>query len=184
MADDLNPTSGNPALAAGLGIGANFLGNAGSSLAQGRALREEAKVKEQNARLLDEAAIDARQRGFNRSDEINREVVRKIGEQTAALAANGILVGEGSALDLVTETAGLGAVDALTALQNAEQEARQFVLEAEANRIESEAKRDSASSTEIFGVIGAGASALGQAAAVKRRQDNLKVPDKKKEEDK
>lgn len=180
MAEDLVNTISNPAVKGGVGIATQFLGGVSSSLGKGNALTAEAEIKQQNAQLLREAAIDAEQRGLNASDEIKRQTAQTIGSQEAALAANGIIIGQDSALDLVTETAGVGAVDAFTAIENARREARQLNLEAQIEETEARAKRRAASSTKTTGILGSAVTALGQASDLADRLKKLKKPSKEK----
>lgn len=72
------------------------------------------------------AAEDARQRGAQAALRQRKGTRQLIGKQRAVLAANGVLVDSGSALDIVSETAGLGEEDALQMLFNAEREAQDY----------------------------------------------------------
>lgn len=72
------------------------------------------------------AAEDARQRGAEAAKRQRKGTRALIGQQRAVLAANGVAVDTGSALDIVSETAGLGEEDALTMIANAEREALDY----------------------------------------------------------
>jgi len=75
------------------------------------------------ARLEDIQAESATTRGRAESDQEKIKTKKLIGAQRAKLAAQGIEVDSGSALDIQLETAELGAVDALTIRNNAFREA-------------------------------------------------------------
>ena len=72
------------------------------------------------------AAEDARQRGEQAALNQRKGTRQLIGKQRAVLASNGVMVDSGSALDIVSETAGLGEQDALQMLFNAEREAQNY----------------------------------------------------------
>jgi hypothetical protein len=97
---------------------------------QGQAAKKQsayaAGVQRNNAILAERAAVDAKARGTEAEARERIKTRQLIGRQKVQLAANGILVGEGSALDLVSDTAALGELDALTIRSNAEREALGF----------------------------------------------------------
>ena len=76
-----------------------------------------------NADLADDEAADAIARG--REAELRQRQATRglIGSQRAALAAQGIEVNDGSALDVQADSASLGELDALTIRNNAAREA-------------------------------------------------------------
>lgn len=104
--------------------------NQAAALRNAEATRRNKEVAERNkqasleqAALADMSAQDALDRG-DVAIRNNADATRRLqGRQRAVLAANGVLVDNGSALDLVTETAGIGALDQLTIRSNAEREA-------------------------------------------------------------
>ncbi len=81
------------------------------------------RAYEMNARIAGEAAEDAILRGDKAAQAHKGKVKSLIGSQRAALAAQGIDVGSGSALDIQVDSAGLGAMDELTIKNNAWREA-------------------------------------------------------------
>lgn len=99
--------------------------------------KQEAKAAERNAAYqagvlmanqiaATRAAEDARLRGQQAAQRQRKGTRQLIGKQRAVLASNGVLVDTGSALDIVSETAGLGEEDALQMLFNAEREALDY----------------------------------------------------------
>lgn len=83
----------------------------------------EASGYEINARLSEAQAADARHRGKLDEKAHRKDVKRLIGSQRAAMAAQGIDLEDGSALDVVGDTAAQGELDALTIRNNAWREA-------------------------------------------------------------
>lgn len=86
----------------------------------------QAAVGRNNAILAQRAADDARLRGDEAARRKAVEVKQLAGRQRAVLAANGVLVDQGSALDITSDTAEIGKLDELTIRSNAEREALGF----------------------------------------------------------
>lgn len=93
--------------------------------AQGQAAFQSA-VARNNAILAERAAQDALTRGSIQEQLAAGGTARLKGRQRVALAANGVLVDEGSALDITSDTAAKGKFDQLTIRSNAEREALGF----------------------------------------------------------
>lgn len=83
-------------------------------------------VAEQNAQIQDRAAQDALNRGRIEEQQHRLKVAQMKGTQRSALAASGVEVDSGSALDMVADTAMMGEMDALTIRNNAERESYNF----------------------------------------------------------
>ena len=106
----------------------------GNIYTQSRAIKAqgsyEAGVYEQNARLAQMQAEDAIERGDQDARTYQLQVKRLMGSQRARLAAQGLDLGYGSALDIQEDTAMLGAMDALTIRNNAYREAWGYKVQA------------------------------------------------------
>lgn len=83
-----------------------------------------------NADLAEARADDAIERGKKEESAFRKKVQQAIGSQRAALAAAGVELDEGSALDIQSETAALGEIDALNIRNNASREAFGFKSQA------------------------------------------------------
>lgn len=106
-------------LLASMAVG-NAYSQAQASKAQG--IAEQAQA-EQNARLAEMQAKDAEARG-EREAGLQRQRTRAlIGKQKATLAAQGLSISDGTALELIGQTAEFGEADAATIRQNAYREA-------------------------------------------------------------
>jgi hypothetical protein len=108
-------------------MAAGALSSAFSSFMQARSQKYISKA---NARMAEMQAKDALKRGHE-AEALSRQKTRKlIGSQRAAMAAQGIRLDFGSALDVQQEAADIGELDALTIKNNALREAFGFKSEA------------------------------------------------------
>lgn len=83
-----------------------------------------------NARFSELRAEDAIKRGDKEAQNVQKQAKRLIGSQRATLAAQGIELDEGTALQIQEDTAELGAADAMTVRNNAWREAWGFRAQA------------------------------------------------------
>ena len=117
-----SPSYGLPALMAVQAVTGAY-----SSYQQGKAQRY---ISESNARVAEMKARDALKRGHE-AEGLSRQRTKKlIGSQRASLAAQGIRLDAGSALDVQMEAGDFGELDALTIKNNALREAFGFKTEA------------------------------------------------------
>jgi hypothetical protein len=100
-----------------------------------------AQVSENNAKSAEVMALDAHRRGAEAEERQRMLTRQRIGAQRVALAANGLDIGTGTAVDLVAETAGFGEMDALTIRTNAAREAWGYKVEAFDHRKRAEITR-------------------------------------------
>lgn len=137
---------------------------------QGKAAKAQGKyqatVMRNNQILAQRAAEDARLRGEQAARQQRAKTAQLVGRQRAALAGAGIEVDEGTALDITSETKGIGELDALTIRSNAEREALGF--EAQGSNFEANARlatlqgqnAASASQSAAFGTLLSGAGSV------------------------
>ena len=140
--------------------GASGLYQASAARAAGR---YEQQVAERNATIADQQAEQARQIGNIEEERQLRRVRAALGAQRAALAANGIDVNSGTALDLQAETAGFGAADALNLRSNALREAWGFKVDATNQRNAGRAARAQGRNQAIGTLLTTGAQMAGTA---------------------
>lgn len=105
------------------GAGLQAYGAYRSSKAQQAAYNYNAQVGELQAQASDVEAADALARGEQAVTQHRQQVSQLKGRQRAVLAANGVDLGEGSALNILTDTDVMGEYDANIIRQNAEREA-------------------------------------------------------------
>ena len=100
-----------------------------------------------NARFSDIQAEDAIRRGETEAQKHQRDVKKLVGAQRAALAAQGMDLESGSALDIQLDTATQGAEDAMTIRNNAWRESWGYKVQALNYRTEGEMAAIAAKST-------------------------------------
>jgi len=119
------------AAAATLGLNAasttmTVLGQVQANKAASAAADYQAQVARNNAIIANRFADDAIERGKVEESQHRQRLKRFIGQQRVSLAASGVDIGEGSAVDVVSDTAGIGELDAIAIRRNAEREALGF----------------------------------------------------------
>lgn len=135
----------------------------GSALAEGRFQQE---VSRNNAALARFQAEDALRRGNLAEAESRRRTEQLKGTQQAALAANNVVLGEGSALDILQSTAELGELDAQTIRNNAEREAVGLGFQAETFLTQGRLARARGRTQAIAATIEGGKSVISTASQV------------------
>jgi hypothetical protein len=149
-----------------LTIGSTLLGAAGA-IQQGQATASSngytAQVQEMNATLSDRRAKDAIERGTIEEQRKRQQVAQIRGQQTAAMAANGVDVSFGSPLDTIVDTAVLGELDALTIRTNASREAYDLKVDGVNKRASASMSRAAASNAETGSYLSAAGTILGGA---------------------
>lgn len=108
---------------AGAGMGMQAVGAYNSSKANKAALNAQAQIDANNAQIAEWQAQDALQRGQVAASNVRRQANQVKGRQRAGLAANGVDLGEGSALQILSDTDMFKELDANTALDNSAKEA-------------------------------------------------------------
>lgn len=106
-------------VASAAGAGVAYMGQQQAASAQSEASKYNAEVAANNQKMADTAAATAKQQGvIDQQAKANQEAML-VGQQKAGLAANGVDVGSGSALDLLSDTKAAGMLDQLTIANNA-----------------------------------------------------------------
>ena len=135
----------NVALAAGAiaGVAGGVVGGI-SSYQQGKQQQAyynyQAQVAEENAKIANSNAALERQQGIEEARLQRIKTAQAIGSQQTAMAANGVDVTQGTALDVIEDTAAMGELDALQTRYNYERKAIQY--EQQANNFQSQSNLD------------------------------------------
>lgn len=148
-------------------IGAAVLSAAGTlqgGLAAKAQGKYEASIANQNARLASDQAHDALDRGRLEQTKLARRYSQLEGEQTAAMAANGIDVSFGSAADVIGDTKMLYTEDAGTLDQNALRETKGFEISAANHRASAQAAKSKGNAAFTNSLFSAGSTLLGGAS--------------------
>lgn len=153
-------------------VAGGFLQMAGQQAAgaqQANSLRYQADVDRNNAILADRQAADAIDRGKN--DEMMHRI--KIGQlkgtQLNAFAKNGVTLDSGSPLDVLSDTAQVGELEALTIRNNAEREASGYRQGAQNYRSSAQNNLIGAKNAKSSATTSVFTTALGTAGTVANR---------------
>lgn len=144
--------------------------------ASAKASMYNSQVMSMNAVLAERRAKDALERGAKAEQAKRMEVAQLQGRQRAAMAANGVDITYGSALDTIVDTAYLGELDALTIRRNAAREAYDFNVDAVSGRADAGLARSNASDTLTGGYLSAASTVLGGAASTYGAYRDLNRP--------
>ena len=153
-----NIAAGIAATSAIAGIASGVVGGV-SSYQQGKAQQAQynyqAKVNEENAKIAQENANVQRQQGIEEARLQRIKAASTIGSQKTAMAANGVDVSQGTAVDVIADTAAMGELDALQTQYNYEMKARGY--EVQAGNFQNQANLDVISGKNAYtaGKVGA-----------------------------
>lgn len=154
--------------ASAVGTGMSVIGQMQAGAAAKNQAAYQAAVARNNQILSERAAQDALLRGKQAEEQKRLETRRLIGQQRAVMAGNGVVIDQGSALDITSDTREYGELDALTTRYNAEREA--YAARVQGANFAQEAtladmRGASASSSATFGAVGSlitGAGSVGK----------------------
>lgn len=140
-----------------------------SANAQKAQYNYQAQVAKKNAEIAQNNADQKRQEGIEEARQQRMKTLRTIGSQQAAMAANGIDISSGTALDVVEDTAAIGELDALTTRYNYETQAVGF--EQQASNFNNQANLDTFAGQNAYksgmtSAIGSGFKGLADTASV------------------
>lgn len=161
-----------PVIAIAATVISTAVGVAGS-IQQGKAAKNQADYQAQVARnnriIAERKAEDARRRGAIEERQQRIKTAQLIGRQRASAAARGVVVDQGSALDITADTAAIGELDALTIRSNAEREALGFETQGANFEAESVLRRRAGSTAQSDSFLSAGGTLLSGTAKVADR---------------
>lgn len=161
-------------IAIGVGVASGVAGGVVggvSSYQQGKAQQAQynyqAKVNEENAKIAQSNADMQRQQGIEEARLQRLKTASVIGSQKAAMAANGVDVTQGTAVDVISDTAAMGELDALQTQYNYEMKARGY--ETEAGNFKNQANLDIISGKNAYqagkmNALSSGIKGLGDSA--------------------
>lgn len=116
---------------AGASLGLGAMSAYQQSQATKASMEYQSAVARNNAITSEYQAEDAIKRGQTAEEQQRRKTMMLKGTQTARLAANGIDISEGSALQILSDTDWMGEQDALTVRDNANREAWGYRVQAQ-----------------------------------------------------
>jgi hypothetical protein len=106
-----------------IGVTMMAAGQAVGMYSQYQSAMYNADVADQNAKIEGRLSKDAIARGTIEEKQHRQRILQEKGAQSAALAANGVDLASGSAIDMLSDTAATGELEALTIRSNANREA-------------------------------------------------------------
>ena len=145
------------------GVGLNLAGQRKQSKAAGEAADYEAQAAIGNARIAGRLAKDAIERGAVEEAKFRKGGERLTGEQRATIAKSGVVVDEGSALDIILDTAQLTEIDAQQLRANSRKESFGYDGDAANFRSTAAFASDRASSIAKAGTLGIASTILNTA---------------------
>lgn len=152
------------------GMAVSAYGAYQQSVATKNAYEYQAKVAQNNAQIARWQAEDAVTRGQKEEANHRLKLAQMAGSQRASMAARGLDLGTGSALDILTGTEFMGEMDALTIRDNAGREAWAYSNKGNEYEANAELMRYRADSESPW--MAAGASLLTQGGAVAEKWYN------------
>lgn len=117
-------------MAAVIGIGIGALGAGTSAAGSAKSASKEKRIAGFNAKVATEQAADAIERGREAEDMLHTGVRKLLGQQRAGFAGQGVVLDDGSALDVQVDTATQEAEDTARIRLNAQREAWGFKQQA------------------------------------------------------
>ena len=144
-----------------------------SAVQQGNAQQAQynyqAQVNAENAKIAQRNAAMERQQGIEEARLQRMKTMQNVASQETAMAANGIDITQGTALDVIEDTATMGELDALQTRYNYERKAIQY--EQQANNFNNQSNLDiisgqNASTAGMWNAVGSGLSGLSKTADV------------------
>ena len=157
-------TPAAPLVMQGFGAATSALGAYGAARSQKIGLRGAADIADINANIAELAAQQTEEAGRREMGRVQMSTAQLKGRQRASLAANGVDLGEGSALQILTTTDVMGEIDANTVQANAVRAAWGQRIQGTSMSNDARMKRAQASAISPFGA--AATSLLGSAGGV------------------
>lgn len=143
--------------------GVTAYGQVTAAQGQRAGLKYQSQLAEVNAVNADRAAREALERGELDAVAHDRQVRQLRGRQIAAQAAQGLELGFGSPLDILTDTDLLAAEDRANIYENANREAEGYRISAANYRADAEGNRAQRANTRTQMIIDLGSTALSTA---------------------
>jgi len=129
----------------------------------------QAQVAEENKKIAQNNAAIERQQGIEEARLQRIKTLQAVGSQQSAMAANGVDVTQGTALDIIEDTAAMGELDALQIETNYEK--RALAYDQQADNFQNNANLDrisgkNAYTSGVYGGITGGLNAVNKAGSV------------------
>lgn len=153
-----------PATLTALSIGATVLAGGVQAYGQRQQAKYESEVAQQNAKIADMQAENAKQIGSIEEERQRARVRQMIATQRVSFAANNVDAATGTAAEVLGDTAGYGFADAAMIRSNALREAWGFKVDASNERSRAKSARYNGRIGALGTLLTTGAQATGQFA--------------------
>lgn len=140
--------------AAAIGVGVQALGGAlggYGKYAEGEAAFEAERM---NAQMARENAVRARRQAADEEQRFRIQTTKQIGDIRSSYGASGVVSSQGSALDVLQESAAAAELDALNIRHAGEMQAWEFNREAQISEMRGRAARSSGRIGAASGILG------------------------------
>lgn len=144
---------------AGASIGFDLIGGYMKADAQKQEGAYQKRIADMNADLLEMQASDRLKRGAEEESQLKSQARQTKGAQRAALAAQGVVVDDGSAADVQLETDLMSAEDSMKLRNNAVRESMGLKLQSSQMRFEGEMKKRAGDRGALMSMLTGGFSA-------------------------
>jgi hypothetical protein len=142
-----------------------------SGIGESQQYRYQANIADQNAHLANQQAKDSIENTNLEAQRRYREIGQTKGEQVAAMAANGVDLNFGSAVDVQKDTAAVGAEDINQIYKAGNERTKGFEINAWNYRTQAAGNRAKAKGAVMQGLMGGLSSALGGASQLSGMKD-------------
>lgn len=140
-----------------------------SGIGQSNQYKYQASIDDQNARLANSQAQDAILNTNLEAQRRRREQSQGDGQRLAAMAANGVDLNFGSAVDVQRDAAMIAGEDVAQIYKGGNEKARGYEINAFNYKSSSAANREKAKGAMTQGIFGAVSTALGAATQIAKR---------------
>lgn len=152
----------------------NARGQAAQGRAEAEAYKAQAAVNEQNAKLADVAAENARQQGMVEEERSDKQFDQLKGSQKATMAANGLDISSDTMSNLLQDTSHQKAVDATWIRREAQMKKWGFQSEKVQHLRDADQNKAAAKNAKKAGKMNAFSTLLSTAASVGMSYSNLR----------
>lgn len=128
----------------------------------------EASIAQQNSKIADSQAQDSILNTNLEAQRRYRELAQTKGQQQAAMAANGVSLDFGSAIDIQKDTAATGAEDIAQIYKGGAEKTKSYDISSWNYRSQAAADQAKASSAITGAIFGAASTALGGASQISK----------------
>ncbi len=144
-----------------IGTGVSAYGMHQRGKAQSEAMAYQADINRRNSIIAQQNANMERQAGLEEQRRQRLKTAQIIGQQKAGMAASGLMLNDGTPLDVMSDSAEMGELDALMLGYNSEKRARGYLTQSSSLGSQSMLNSMSGQNAMTAGLISAGGSALG-----------------------